>query len=164
MQRWYVVATNPARETMAAIQLQNQGFKAYLPTRSKSVRHARKSVIVAAPLFPGYLFVELDPDRVRWRSINGTIGVRSLLSADSRPLPLPVGFVEGLLRLSDTEGRVCFGPKLVAGEKAILLSGPFSDRIGIILSTAANGRVKLLLELLSSSVPVETRAENLMPV
>lgn len=163
MRRWYVAATQPAREALALRHLRNQGFDAFLPRRAKTVRHARKLATVLAPLFPGYLFIELDPDQARWRSINGTIGVRQILSADARPLPLPLGFVENLVRISDPEGKLCFGPELKAGDRAVLLSGPFADRIGTLLSLDGKGRVKILLELLSATVPVETRADNLMP-
>lgn len=163
MGRWYVAATQPAKEVLALRHLRNQGFSAFLPRRAKTVRHARKLLSVMAPLFPGYLFIDLDPGEVRWRSVNGTTGVRHLLTADNRPLPLPVGVVEQLLALSDEEGTVSFAGGLKVDQKVVMLAGPFADRIGTILSLDGKGRVKILLELLSSSVPVSTVAENLMP-
>jgi len=76
---------------------------------------------------------------------------------------LPIGFVEHLRDMSDDDGKISFETGLGIGDKVVLLGGPFAERIGTILSLDGKGRVKLLLELLSSQVPVETRADNLMP-
>lgn len=135
-----------------------------MPRRKTTIRHARKCLEKLVPLFPGYIFVELDPDRNQWRSVNGTIGVRNLISGDGRPLPVPVGFVEKLLALSGDDGCISFGPELRSGQEAAVLSGPFGDQIVTILSVDARGRVKVLMSLLSGFVTVETSASNLMPV
>ncbi len=82
----------------------------FTPRRWRTVRHARRVRDVAAPLFPGYLFVSLDPGAVRWRSINGTVGVRYLIAAGDKPLPLPEGFVEALVKVADASGVVSFAP------------------------------------------------------
>ena len=78
-ERWYAVHTLPFGERRAAAQLENQDFSAFLPKRQKTIRHARKLSTITAPFFPRYLFVALDLDRHRWRSVNGTIGVSSLV-------------------------------------------------------------------------------------
>ncbi len=75
MVRWYAVRTQPNQEARAEHQLQRQGFATFLPRIGKSVRHARKLRQVRAPLFPGYLFVQLDLTRDRWRAVNSTYGV-----------------------------------------------------------------------------------------
>ena len=77
---WFVVQTQPRAEAKAKRHLINQGFTTYLPVYRRRVRHARRSEIALRPLFPGYLFVRLDPEQQRWRSINGTVGVRQILT------------------------------------------------------------------------------------
>jgi transcriptional antiterminator RfaH len=76
---WYVVQTRPHAEVRAAQHLQRQGFATYLPRHLKRRRHARRTEIVAAPLFPRYLFVLVDMATQRWRSIHSTIGVSRLV-------------------------------------------------------------------------------------
>lgn len=163
MQRWYVAATQPSRELLAQRHLRNQDFEVFLPRRARRVRHAGKTTSVLSPLFPGYLFIGMDPSVVRWRSINGTIGVRHILCADERPLPLPRGFVERLHSLADEHGCIAHDDGLKAGDRAVVVGGPFADRVGTLLSMDGKGRVKLLIELLSASVPLEMQAENLLP-
>ena len=77
--RWYVAHTKPGQERMAEGHLERQGFHVYLPLREKKRRIGRRTDIIKAPLFPRYLFVELDLSVDRWRSVNGTFGVAYLV-------------------------------------------------------------------------------------
>ena len=78
-QRWFLVYARPKGEATARLNLAAQGFRAFLPQVRKTVRHARQLRTVRAPLFPRYLFVELDLARDRWLSIRSTIGVQTSL-------------------------------------------------------------------------------------
>jgi transcriptional antiterminator RfaH len=163
MSRWYVVATQPGREALAERHLRRQEFNTFVARRWRTVRHARKVRDVASPLFPGYLFVFLDPQAVRWRSINGTVGVRYLIAAGDQPLALPSGFVEALIDVADASGVVSFAPMLEVGAQVSVMSGPFAGHVGKLAKLDDRGRVRVLLELLSTEVPVETRITNLLP-
>src|SRR5213594_3582300 len=73
--RWFAVHTLSFGEARAQANLENQNFRAFLPKRQKTIRHARKLTTVEAAFFPRYLFVALDLHRDRWRAVNGTFGV-----------------------------------------------------------------------------------------
>src|SRR5271163_3452008 len=107
-ERWFVAQTLSHREQLAHFHLGAQGFRRFLPRFHKTVRHARSLREVIAPVFPGYIFVVLHPERDRWRSINGTFGVARLVSAHQRPMPVPTGVVEALLASVDELGLVRF--------------------------------------------------------
>src|SRR5579862_8183633 len=77
-ERWYAVHAQPFSELRAQGNLENQGFRTFVPKRHKTVRHARKLRTVESPFFPRYLFIVLDIERDRWRSVNGTFGVSRL--------------------------------------------------------------------------------------
>ena len=83
-ERWFVAMTAPRKERLAATQLDNQHYRSFLPLQLETRRHARKFTTVLAPVFPRYLFVILDVDRQRWRSVNGTLGVQRLIT-DGEP-------------------------------------------------------------------------------
>ena len=106
MRRWYVAHTQPNRETKAIFNLNRQGFICYLPRFHTRRRHARKVESVIRPLFPCYLFVYLNMERDRWRSVNGTYGVKSLIANGDRPLPVPDGVVESFKAREDKLGIV----------------------------------------------------------
>ena len=60
--RWFVVQAQPNAEHKAVAHLNRQGFTTYLPRYLKRRRHARRMDVVAAPLFPRYLFVSIGSD------------------------------------------------------------------------------------------------------
>jgi transcription elongation factor/antiterminator RfaH len=161
--KWYVVATQPGREQVANRHLRNQHFEVFLPLRKKSIRHARKMTDRLAPLFPGYLFIQLDPSEAHWRPVNGTYGVKHMISGENRPLALPAGFVETLQANLTLEGSVCHQPSLRKGDQVEVMAGPFATRVGELIDMDDRGRVEVLMRLLSASVPVKTTIDNLLP-
>ena len=161
--RWYVAAVQPGRELLAARHLSRQGYEVFSPLRPRTVRHARRTATLLAPVFPGYLFVSFDRTAASWRSINGTTGVRHLIAAADEPLPLPNGFVEGLAQLADARGVVSFAPDLKVGEKVQLVCGPFAQRIGTLQSLDAKGRITVFLDLFSTRVPLSARVQEVIP-
>jgi transcription antitermination factor NusG len=161
--RWFAVNTQPHLENRALLNLRTQGFCAFLPRRQKTTKHARQFRTVAAPLFPGYLFVAFDLGRERWRAINGTFGVRSLVMAGERPQSVPSGVVEALLAMQDPSGIITFASELKLGQRVRMLAGPFAEMVGRLERLDDVGRVAVLLELLGSQVRVRARAEVLVP-
>ncbi|HXY59943.1 MAG TPA: transcription termination/antitermination NusG family protein [Methylocystis sp.] len=147
-ERWYLAHTLPRKEANAQMWLAAQGFRSFLPRRIKTVRHARRLRQVNAPVFPRYLFVALDLDRDRWRSVNGTFGVASLFMGDDRPLPAPFGVVETLIGSTDRLGRLCFAPQLRPGQRIRLVSGPFAEALGVLDRLDDHGRIEVLLEIM----------------
>ncbi len=105
-ERWFAARTLPYRENSAQFNLHRMGFRSFFPTVRRTVRHARKLRNVLAPLFPGYAFVILDLSRDRWRSVNGSIGVASLIMGAERPIPVPCGIVEALVIATEASGLV----------------------------------------------------------
>ncbi|WP_363350137.1 transcriptional activator RfaH [Methylocystis echinoides] len=151
-ERWYVARSLPRQEVKAMNNLRRQGFQTFLPLLPKTVRHARKLRSVLSPVFPGYLFVILDLDRDRWRAVNSTIGVASLIMALERPEPVPAGVVEQLIDRTGAGGVTRFDLDLEEGRSVRLLSGPFANAIGCLERLDANGRVKVLLDIMGGKV------------
>lgn len=153
--RWYAVHTRPHCERRVCVQLDGQGFRSFLPLRLKSWRHARRFETRLAPVFPRYLFVLLDLDRDRWRSVNGTHGVHQLvMGGEERPAPVPVGVVESLQAMTDARGCLLHEGRLRVGERVRVLAGPLVDQVGELIQLDGAGRVRVLLELLGGRIPV----------
>ncbi len=162
-ERWYVVHTQPHRESRAQAHLTAQGFRAFLPRHRKTVRHARKLKTVSAPLFPCYLFVVLDLGRDRWRSVNGTFGVLRLVAGDESPIPVPAGVVASMVAKCGSDGHLNLGRSLEVGDRVRVLSGPFADLIGELTRIDGAERVRVLLRLLGSEIPVSIGARRARP-
>ena len=161
-ERWYLVHALPKGERKAVFHLGAQGFKTFLPQFRKTVRHARQLKTVAAPLFPRYLFIRLNLERDRWLSVRSTLGVSTLITCMGRPAPIPPGVVEALIAQSEG-GLVQFGASLVEGQSVRIVSGPFADFVGTLARLDDAGRVRVLLELMGTTVPVSIHRSVLLP-
>jgi transcriptional antiterminator RfaH len=159
--RWYVVQTRPHAEVRASAHLDRQGFGVYLPRYLKRRRHARQVEIVAAPLFPRYLFVAVDFATQRWRSIYSTTGVSQIVSAGESPVAVSDSVVEALRR-REVAGFVQLPqrPRFALGEKVRVLDGVFSDCLGLYDGSPDSERVAVLLDLLGRKVRVMLDADT----
>lgn len=160
--RWYVVKTLTRRELYAAQQLENQGFTTFLPKQLKTVRHARRVQTGFAAFFPGYLFVQLDLGRDRWRSVNGTFGVSYLVMQGELPIPAPAGVIEDLIAASDERGVLTAGPWLEVGQRVRITQGPFADQLATVERLNNAEGVRILLEIMGGQVPIDARREDLI--
>ena len=160
-ERWFVAFTQARRELLAVENLRRQGWQTFLPFQVATRRHARKFRTVQAPVFPRYVFVALDLDRHRWRSVNGTFGVQRLVMAADRPLRVPVGVVETLMQSTDRSGNLKFTAALEPGSRVRLASGPFADMLGVLSALEASGRVEVLLEMLGGSIRFKVEAAQI---
>ena len=149
---WAVAHTHTHREAVALRNLARQDFDAYCPMFARRIRHARKGRDVRRPLFPGYLFIALDPDHQQWRSIRSTIGIHSLIGHGDRPSLLANGFVESL-KARENDGVVTGAAfDLRKGQSVRLLGGPFDGLAATITDYDQNDRVTLLLNMLNRKV------------
>ncbi len=162
-ERWFVAQTLCRREKLARLHLGAQGFRSFFPRFHKTVRHARSLREVIAPVFPGYIFVVLNPERDRWRSINGTFGVARLVSAHQRPTPVPTAVVEALLASVDELGLVRFDASLKPGQPVRLVAGPLAQVLGILQRLDGKGRVQVLLNIMGGQAAVMMDRAHLTP-
>src|SRR5690606_5339375 len=109
-----------------------------------------------------YMFVSLDAGRDRWRAINGTMGVRSLIMQGERPVPCPDGVVEQLQALAGNDGLIEAGGDLAVGDRVRVVSGPFADSIGNLIRLDGAGRVQILLQMMRAEIAVTLDARELV--
>lgn len=160
---WYVVATQPSRQYAAETLLAATGWDVFHPLHlHRTLRHPDKVV----SLFPGYLFVHLEPEAL-WQRIASTPGVVHVLGSGGQPRPVPTGMVEDLQartsarRIVDdplTPGAPPYGP----GARLAVRSGPLAGWSGICAMAAAD-RVMVLLSMFGRDVPVALAPGAVMP-
>ncbi|MBZ0148931.1 MAG: transcriptional activator RfaH [Pseudorhodoplanes sp.] len=159
---WFVVQTQPHAEVKAAAHLSRQGFTTYLPRYLKRRRHARRTETVAAPLFPRYIFVDIDMAVQRWRSIHSTVGVSRLVCQGKRTAQIASAIIEQLRLREDESGiiRLEQRPRFKPGETIRVLDGVFTSLLGLYEGVLDNERVTILLDLLGRKVRVAVDLES----
>jgi transcriptional antiterminator RfaH len=158
---WAVVNTHPSREAVAMQHLQRQDFQAYCPMISRRLKQARRHVDVARPLFPGYVFVRLAPERDQWRPVLSTIGVRTLIQFGNRLGLVDDGFVDGL-KQREANGLIARpSDPFEVGQLVRVTSGPFDGLIATIVSVGERDRLVVLMKMLRREVQVHLGTEQL---
>jgi transcription antitermination factor NusG len=154
-ERWFVARVLAHQENRAQFNLHRLGFRNFLPRLRRTVRHARKLRDTLSPLFPGYIFIVIDLSKHRWRSINGTFGVASLIMGGEQPMPVPPGVVEALVASYANCGAIRLDDGLEIGQKVRILSGPFAETICRLAHLDDRGRVRVLLEIMGMEVATQ---------
>jgi transcriptional antiterminator RfaH len=160
--KWYVVQTQPHAEAKAVAHLWRQGFETYLPRYLKRRHHARRVDMIAAPLFPRYLFVSIEVTTQRWLSIRSTIGVARLLCNGATPTSIGDDVIAMLRREEDSLGFVKLRtrPKFANGDKIRVIDGIFSANLGLFEASTDEERVTVLLDLLGRKVRVALDSDS----
>jgi transcriptional antiterminator RfaH len=155
---WAVVNTQPNRERLALSNLLRQNFHVYCPMITRRIRHARRAQDVLRPLFPGYLFIEVDPDLQRWRPILSTFGVRTLIRSGDRPALLEDAFIEGI-RAREIDGAIVRpDAPYERGQQVRMVGGAFDGLVATIIEMDEKDRLVVLMDLLNRPVKVRVEA------
>ena len=157
--KWYLVQLKPNGLTRALTNLERQGIFPFVPRERRSVRRAGKFVTVDAPIFPGYLFVQLNREDRGWRVINSTYGVARIVSFGGLPAPLPKGLVEEIAARYANTGDA--PPPFGIGDDVILREGPFADFLAKVEAVDPQHRVHLLIDFMGRQSRIVVQAEKL---
>jgi transcriptional antiterminator RfaH len=144
--RWYVVYCKPREEARAWENLHRQGFTCYLPTLRVEKRRHGRPVRAEEPLFPRYLFIQLDEVEQNWAPIRSTRGVLGLVRFHDDPLPVPEEVVERIQAQLTVEQSLVRG--LAPGDRVCMTEGPFARLEAIFLARDGADRAVLLMEIL----------------
>ena len=153
----------PHQENRALLNLHRLGFRSFVPRLRRTIRHARRLRDTLKPLFPGYIFIVIDLSKQRWRSINGTFGVASLIMCAEQPTPVPSGVVEALVASCEIGGTVRLDDSLEIGQTVRILSGPFAQTLCRLAHLDDRGRVRVLLEIMGMEVAAQLDRSAIAP-
>lgn len=151
---WYLINSKPRQELRAEEHLKNQEISCVLPTIEieKVIRGKRQTI--TEPLFPGYLFVELQTDGQNWSKIRSTRGVRDFVRFGGVPGRVPLAVLEHL-QILDTAGAEFETNAPRSGDKIVITDGPFKDLEGVFKISNGEERSIVLLTILGKVTEME---------
>jgi transcriptional antiterminator RfaH len=158
---WFLVQFKPNSHKVADRNLKRQGFKTFLPLQLITRRHNDRFVSESRPLFPGYMFIRLEPETSPWRKVNSTYGVSRIVSFRDTPSPVPDGLVAALLARCDSDGRVQSATGMSTGDRVTVIDGPFAEFVGTIETIDAEKRVWLLLDFMGQSTRIQVHPNQI---
>ena len=149
----------PNCANVADKNLKRQGFRTFFPLVETTRKVQGRFVTSKRPVFPGYLFVSLDPERGLWRAINSTAGVTRLVEFGEGPASVPHDLVEQLMERCDAAGKLLSPQILKAGDRVEITSGPFASLVAEIEKIAPDRRIWVLMNVMGSKTRVSLGAE-----
>jgi len=143
---WYVLQTKPRKEDLVAHQVGARQAHVFYPRLVESLPLTPTSQRRVAPMFPGYLFVNLDILE-RGKGVRYTPGVKDFLRCDGEPEPVSAEIVERLMsRTGPTGIYEVPPPHFERGRRLRIEDGPFRG-LEVIFEEELSGpeRVAVLL-------------------
>lgn len=154
--RWYVVHTKPRQELRAADNLQQQGFRVFLPVLQAERLHRGKMRLMEEPLFKRYLFVQFDVTHSPWHVIRNTLGVSALLRTGGQLTHVPPAIIEALMQTPGSTQAL-----FQHGETLRVTQGPFRDLHVVFEMQDGEQRAIVLIEMLNKIQKVAVNLNEL---
>lgn len=150
---WYVIQTKPRQEGRAVEHLERQGYTCYLPTVTVERPRPRSRFEAKEPLFPRYLFIQLDEIDSNWSPIFSTRGVSQMVRCNNQAVSVADHIID---EIRDRTERPNFRlPYLQPGERVRITEGAFTNVEAIFLANDSEQRVVLLMNILHQEQQVE---------
>jgi len=161
--RWYALWTRSQCEPKVEDALRRKGFDVFLPTVRVPSRRRDRRLLLAQPLFPGYLFLRFASSRDAYIRVAGTDGVVRLLGERWDALEeVPETQVAAIRRIVASGAALTPLPWVRVGDRVRIADGPLAGLEGLVAERRA-GRATFVVsvDLLRRSVGVEVDAAAL---
>lgn len=149
--RWYLIYTKRAGEAIACENLNRQGYCAYFPRLLQPEKRNGRWSHHVVPLFPQYLFLQLDEGAQTLAPVGSTVGVTSIVRFGQRYAVVPDRVVEEIRSHADpTSGlhRQDRVARPAPGQSVKVRIGAFEGIEGVLTRQDGRERTVVLLTLL----------------
>ncbi len=146
--RWYGVQCKAGESFRAAEHLTYQGYTVFHPVMQREKRQRGRTGQVIEPLFPWYLFIQMNPLQDNWAPVRSTRGVIKLLAFGQSPVAVPDALIDALRRQVREQAVVSDEYRFGAGERIEVTEGPFKSLEGLFVHDKGEARVIVLLNIL----------------
>ena len=158
---WFILQFKPNSHHQATKNLNQQGFKTFLPLHDTTSRKKSRFITTSQPLFPGYMFITFDRTESKWHKINNTYGVSRLVTFNAILKPIPTTFVDSLMKRYDLLGKLLPIKKLKKGDQVKVLKGPFANFIATVEEYETDQRIWILMDLMGRKTKIQTPSDTL---
>ncbi len=160
---WYAAYTKCNHEKTVRKLLSDKGIITFLPTIIVPSRRKDRKILIKRPLFPNYIFIELDKLHGNWMKTYRTPGLVSVCG-NGRPMPIPDEDIESIRIFVNSERNLYPLPYLKIGSRVQVISGPLAGAIGV-LEKEDHERRRLIvsIELMGQSVAATLFNDEVKP-
>jgi transcription antitermination factor NusG len=154
---WFVVHTRPRGEKKFKAHCDRNGIAATLPCYETKHKYRGKTVSFVKPLFPGYVFIQLDPRRkdlvFQSDHVANLLGVEDQETLQRQ--------VEEVMRALDSNLEVRLAPAIGEGMRVKIKYGPLQGVEGWVEQRYGPAVVLLRVDFIHQAAAVKVEAEML---
>ena len=136
--------------------LERQQAQCYCPLIQVEKLRRGKRIQVEEALFPGYLFINVQPQRdgLTYTRIRSSRGVSKIVGFGAEPINIPEALIEQL-KLRESAGSIFAASEDLpqAGEQINIIEGPFKGLQALYSHTDGQKRAIVLINLLHQQTP-----------
>lgn len=158
--RWFVAHTKPRCEKKLAEWCGRQAVPATLPCYASVRKYRGKTVTFQKPLFPGYVFLELEPvQRVPVRQNDHVANLLEVTDQETFRQQL-----QDILVAVESNVGIRLAPQITAGIQVKIRSGPLQGIEGWVENRVGLTTVLLRLDFIGQAAAVKLEADLLEPI
>lgn len=159
--QWYVVHVRSRHEFSVTERLAKSGVDAFLPIVERLSRWKDRKKLVAFPLFPGYLFVNIPKNNATKLIVLKTPGVvRFIGQTPGEPEPVPAEQILSLKKLVESKEALDPYPYLQVGNRVKIKSGPLAGVMGMLVERKGIHHLVLSVDILRQGVSVQVETAS----
>ena len=169
--RWYVLSVVSGQESLVIENMQERVSKQgleddivdYLNPIVNEVYYKKwQKAFKARKLYPGYVFVKSKMNDKIWYIIRNTPGVRLIVGAETRPIPLTDKEYDDMVKhIEEKNARAEYAVPFEEGDLVLLKEGDFDGMQGVVTSIdPARGVLYTNVEILWRNTPVMVSFEK----
>ena len=161
--KWYAIHTRSRHEKQVDLFLSERGVETFLPLVHTLSRRRDRKKYVDIPLFPGYLFVCAEKERLY--DVKFTRGVTRIFGTDiDAPTPIPDKQIMDIKLIMETEVQLDPFPYLKKGRMVRVKSGPLKGLEGILVERKGHYKLVIQIDLLQKGAAAEVFISDIEPI
>ena len=157
---WYALQHKPAQGDRALQHLQNQGIACFYPKISVEKIKGGKRSKKLEPLFPGYMFVNLEQNDSVWSKLRSTRGVLRIVGFANKPAAI---CDEVIQHIKDSLGSVAEQGGIKPGQSVHLSEGPFEGINAIFQAYDGEERAIVLIDFMQKQQTIKVPVSFVKP-
>ena len=155
VKKWLIAQIKPYSYDLAIRNLERQGFETFVPKMKITIKEKIFFINKDVFVFPGYVFIGVDPLNSNWTKINSTYGISKLLSFNNKASEISHDLILALKNRYDENIEQTIKENLKKGDIIKFNSGPFVDLIAGIEALDGKNRIWVLLEAMGQKMKVK---------
>jgi transcription antitermination factor NusG len=161
-ERWFALRVKSRCEKVVAAGAHHKGFEEFLPLYQGRHRWSDRYKSVEVPLFQGYVFCRLNPDRrLPLLTIPGAL---YFVGVGKTPLPIDDAEIASIQTAMRSELPAEPWPFLEIGHRVRLEKGPLAGLEGFLVQSRKQHRIVVSVTVLRRSVAVEIDRQWVRPL